>query len=638
MKKLSSYLSSLQNHLKWATHLTFAFKACVLIFFVFVSSKSFTQITPADCTQGCTSNDVQIQRAYLSNQAGTILPANFVCPASGTASVYLTLELTTKTPRVGVTIFTKIKTFTPPSTIGSEVSGSPISQCFGIALNQPTNKVTFQAPFNWTCGTAIVMTDIFIGWGTGNTNFCTGAAFQCPATPSKCYSLPPGSFVAIETPVPQNASATLCSDALGGTTATFNLNNISVTNSSNVTITWWENYTAPSTFSNQITTLSSYSSGSKTVYAKITSNSDASVFSVSTVTLTVNQTPNLSLHNPAAVCSPNTVDLTAAAVTAGSTIPANATLSYWTNSDGTGAVANPAAVGAGTYYIKATCSTTPVCSDIKSVTVTVNQTPANPTVSLTQPNCTTSTGTVTITAPLDGSGIDYEYSNNGGAYQDGLSFTVPAGGAYSVRARNKNGLCVSTGGASGTMGAQPSTPSFTVCLVQPTLCASTGSVTINATNGTNFTYKLNSGSPQASNVFSSLASGSVTSITVISNGVCSTTVNCADLVQSCPPTSRTATSTSVSMESTSTETTVKAYPNPFSDRIKFLVNSSVAGNGSLEIYNMMGQKVKTVYTGFINAGSQTFELSMPAQQVANLVYVLRVADKKMTGKILQINK
>ena len=46
----------------------------------------------------------------------------------------------------------------------------------------------------------------------------------------------------------------------------------------------------------------------------------------------------------------------------------------------------------------------------------------------------------------------------------------------------------------------------------------------------------------------------------------------------------------------------------------------------------MGQAVKTFYTGFIVAGTQTFEFSLPTQQVANLVYVLRIGDKKVTEK------
>jgi hypothetical protein len=620
---------------------------CCLLTGLIFSTASMAQITPANCTQGCTSNDVQIQRAYLSDQAGNILPGNFVCPQSGTASVYLTLELTTKTPRVGVTIFTRIKTFTPPSTIGSEVSGSPISQCFGIALNQPTNKVTFQQPFNWTCGTAIVMTDIFIGWGTGNSNFCTGSAFQCPATPSKCYSLPPGSFVAIETPVPQNGSATLCSDAAGGTTATFNLNNITVTSSSNVTVTWWENYTAPSTFSNQITTLSSYSSSSKTVYAKITSNSDASVFSVSTVTLTVNQTPSLTITNPAAVCSPNTVDLTVAAVTAGSTIPVNATLSYWTNADGTGAVSDPTAVGAGTYYIKATTSTTPACSDIESVTVTVNSTPANAGVSVTPPTCDNSNGTVTVTSPLDGGGVDYEYSNDGGTnWQEEVAFTIAANANYSITVRNKNGNCVSTGANTGTMGAQPATPDApTVCIIQPSLCGpATGTVTVTDPLGIGYEYSIDNGASwQESNVFNDVAAGSVTGIKVKSPAGCISDAADCDASQCGAPQARSSNPQTVAInvpsESlTEQKTGIKAFPNPFSDKVKFVLTVAEGKNGSLDIYNMLGQKVKTVYQGYIAAGTRIFELSLPTQQISNLVYVLRIGDKQITGKILQINQ
>jgi hypothetical protein len=92
------------------------------------------------------------------------------------------------------------------------------------------------------------------------------------------------------------------------------------------------------------------------------------------------------------------------------------------------------------------------------------------------------------------------------------------------------------------------------------------------------------------------------------------------------------TSNQQTIESAVSTTTVKAYPNPFSDRVKFMVTSAEAGNGNLEIYNMMGQKIKTVYQGYIAAGTQTFELSLSKQQVANLVYVLRVGDKKVTGK------
>jgi hypothetical protein len=83
---------------------------------------------------------------------------------------------------------------------------------------------------------------------------------------------------------------------------------------------------------------------------------------------------------------------------------------------------------------------------------------------------------------------------------------------------------------------------------------------------------------------------------------------------------------------------VIAYPNPFSDKIKFVVTSSVAGKGTLEVYNMLGQKVRTVYQGQFVAGSQNFELNLPSAYRSNLIYVLRVGEKRITGKLLQLSR
>lgn len=85
-------------------------------------------------------------------------------------------------------------------------------------------------------------------------------------------------------------------------------------------------------------------------------------------------------------------------------------------------------------------------------------------------------------------------------------------------------------------------------------------------------------------------------------------------------------------------TKVTAYPNPFSDKVKFVVTSAVAGQGSLEVFNMLGQRVKTVYQGKIIAGNQNFELSLPAAQRSNLIYVLKVGDTRITGKLLNVNR
>jgi hypothetical protein len=84
---------------------------------------------------------------------------------------------------------------------------------------------------------------------------------------------------------------------------------------------------------------------------------------------------------------------------------------------------------------------------------------------------------------------------------------------------------------------------------------------------------------------------------------------------------------------------VKTIPNPFSSKVRFVISADEAGNGTLEIFNIQGQKVKTVYNGFINKGTNFFDLSMPASSTnAELVYVLRVGGTKLSGKLIQAGK
>ncbi|MGN6164077.1 MAG: hypothetical protein ACTHOF_05990 [Flavisolibacter sp.] len=80
--------------------------------------------------------------------------------------------------------------------------------------------------------------------------------------------------------------------------------------------------------------------------------------------------------------------------------------------------------------------------------------------------------------------------------------------------------------------------------------------------------------------------------------------------------------------------TVIAAPNPFSDRIKFSIRSPLAGQGSLELYNMLGQKITTVYQGRIEKGTQNFEYAVPGPQRANLIYLFRIGNYKTTGKLI----
>ena len=99
---------------------------------------------------------------------------------------------------------------------------------------------------------------------------------------------------------------------------------------------------------------------------------------------------NFILNGPAAVCFPNKIDLTNAAVTAGSEAGLN--FSYWIDSAATTNLTNPQLLdSSGLYYIKATSSKT--CVVVKPVNVAILKNPA-----LTIIN-QTACGSVNITAP-----------------------------------------------------------------------------------------------------------------------------------------------------------------------------------------------------------------------------------------------
>ncbi|MEO6253440.1 MAG: hypothetical protein ABIO79_09055, partial [Ferruginibacter sp.] len=82
---------------------------------------------------------------------------------------------------------------------------------------------------------------------------------------------------------------------------------------------------------------------------------------------------------------------------------------------------------------------------------------------------------------------------------------------------------------------------------------------------------------------------------------------------------------------------VSTYPNPFSDKVKFEINSKISGEAILEVYNMMGSKLQVVYRGHIFAGKgQVIEYRVPQMNRTNLIYVLRIGDKTVTGKLTNI--
>jgi hypothetical protein len=201
-----------------------------------------------------------------------------------------------------------------------------------------------------------------------------------------------------------------------------------------------------------------------------------------------------------------------------------------------------------------------------------------------------------------------------------------------------------------TVNSKPGPPSVTY---HPPACdASTFSITINSPiAGATYTLMDKCGvlmtgakvgstttsiytpNSNASFDFTNIQAGSGYWVVVGTAGGCLDTTMCGTC-----PNQNVSRATPLSETTQEVPTVVKAYPNPFSNKINFVVTTPVSGMGSLDVYNMMGQKVRTIYQGFISAGTQTFQMNSQKQQVANLIYVLRIGDKKISGRILQINQ
>ena len=166
-----------------------------LLLFLLLSTSSFAQ----DCGSiNCTSNDVRITGATLkANLNGDELAE---CNSGDPVNAYLFLQLSTNTPRIGVSISGRILNKQNNAQV------AVVGQCFGVTLSGNNTIVKFTSPVTWTCGTTIILTDVLISWGTGNTNFCntpydagSPEPAKCPGTKSKCWKQPPSEYFNIVT-------------------------------------------------------------------------------------------------------------------------------------------------------------------------------------------------------------------------------------------------------------------------------------------------------------------------------------------------------------------------------------------------------------------------------------------------------
>jgi hypothetical protein len=311
---------------------------------------------------------------------------------------------------------------------------------------------------------------------------------------------------------------------------------------------------------------------------------------------------------------------------------------------------------------------------------------AAPTASVTaQPTCAVATGTITVTAPT---GSDITYSI-GGAYQSSGTFSGVNPGPYQVTAKNGAG-CISAA-TSVTVAAQPTdcggyqgcTPGYWKnhpaswgCGYVATgrsatkyfsafngikktnyrgldanltmfsaldlgggdyasLARASSAALLNAChNGVNYQFTMTEIKAAVVSMFNT-GSATLKGLPYTNAGALAIVFDNANNA-GCPlgntPSSRNITPSET--ESIRVNTiSVSAFPNPYTDKVNFMINAPQAGQGSLEVFNLLGQKVKTVYQGHIFQGMQSFQMNVPATERSMLIYRFTLNGTQLTGKV-----
>jgi len=370
---------------------------------------------------GQTTNPISVSPA--GNTTYTVTYTLSGCTNTGTGTVTVT-PLPSVTVNSPMICPTQTATLTAGGATSYTWSAGATSTGVNTATASPASTTTYTVTGTTSgCSSTAVATVTIGGTITITVNtptICNGQSATLTATGATTYTWNTGSTLNPYTVSPSSTTSYTVTGTMGGcsgtATTTITVNalptmttpaNVSICNNATVAASAFTSSPAGATFdwTNSNTSIGIPASGTGNIPSFTALNSTTSAVSATitvtptltcvgapvTYTITVNPTPTLVITDPAAVCAPGTVDITAAAVTAGSTA---GTLSYWTNAAATSSLASPNAVAtSGTYYIKIT--TASGCIDIKPVNVTISPSPV---LTITNPAAVCAPGTIDITA------------------------------------------------------------------------------------------------------------------------------------------------------------------------------------------------------------------------------------------------
>ena len=299
-----------------------------------------------------------------------------------------------------------------------------------------------------------------------------------------------------------NVSLASCTGTGGN--GTFNLTAANVSSDPGIMVTYFTN----SNLTGQITNPATYSGPSGIIYANVTSANGCS--KTAQITLTVNSLPNTNNATLASCAGTNgngTFNLTSASVSSDPGV----TVTYFTNSNLTGQITNPANYSGASGIIYANVTSATGCSKAAQITLTVNPLPNVTNVTLSSCAGTNGNGTYNLTTANVSSdpGVTVTYftnSNLTGQIANPANYSGPAGTVY-ANITSANGCSRQ---AQITLTTTPS-PNINTANYNASLCDDNfdGIVNVNfstvttqiVTNAANFTvrYYLNQADANAGN-------------------------------------------------------------------------------------------------------------------------------------------
>jgi gliding motility-associated-like protein len=164
----------------------------------------------------------------------------------------------------------------------------------------------------------------------------------------------------------------------------------------------------------------------------------AQCFSIKPVNVSVIAAPKLIVNSPAPKCAPAFLDITVAAVTAGS--DAGLSLTYWSDAQATKTLANPNNISnSGTYYIRGASPTG--CASVLPITIQINDKP-NFIVNAPVTSCTPVNADLTAPSVTAGSeqGLSFTYWNDAAATKTLTNpNSIKQSGTYYIKASSVAG-------------------------------------------------------------------------------------------------------------------------------------------------------------------------------------------------------